>query len=120
MNQDIQRINVGARLSDIAVFGNVVYLAGQVPDDLTLDIKGQTLQVLATIDGLLKQVNSDRSRILMAQIYLADMADFADMNAVWDAWVNPGQTPPRATVNAKLARTACKVEIVVTAAQKRA
>lgn len=118
MNQDIERHNVGPRLSDIAVFNSVVYLAGQVPEDLTLDIKGQTHQVLETIDELLKQVCSDRSRILMAQIYLADMADFAGMNEVWDSWVSGIQAPPRATVNAKLARAACRVEIVVTAAQR--
>ncbi len=113
---DIQRFHVGARLSEMAVHNGTVYLAGQVPDDPTKDISGQTAEVLANIDKLLVEAGTDKSRILMAQIFLADLADFPAMNAVWDAWVVAGQTPPRATVQAKLARPEWRIEVVVTAA----
>ncbi|MGE0331628.1 MAG: RidA family protein [Ramlibacter sp.] len=113
---DIQRFHVGARLSEMAVHNGTVYLAGQVPDDPTKDIAGQTAEVLANIDRLLAEAGTDKSRILMAQIFLADLADFPAMNAVWDAWVVAGQTPPRATVQAKLARPEWRIEVVVTAA----
>jgi enamine deaminase RidA (YjgF/YER057c/UK114 family) len=112
----IERFDVGARMSEMAVYNGVVYLAGQVPGDATQDISGQTAQVLAVIDGLLARAGSDKTKILRAQIFIADLADFAGMNAAWDAWVVAGHTPPRATVEAKLARPEWKVEIVVTAA----
>ena len=112
----IQRFNVGKRLSEIVVHGNTVYLAGEVPDDGTKGITEQTEQVLAKIDKLLKQVGSDKSKLLSAQIFLPDMKDFAAMNAVWEKWVAPGQTPARATVEAKLANPAYKVEIMCAAA----
>lgn len=112
----IERFDVGARMSEMAVHQGVVYLAGQVPEDASQDITGQTAQVLAMIDALLARAGSDKSKILRAQIYIADVAEFAGMNAAWDAWVAPGHTPPRATVEAKLARPEWKVEIVVTAA----
>ena len=112
----IQRQNVGKRLSEIVIHGNTVYLAGEVPDDATLDITGQTQQVLGKIDKLLAQVGSDKSKLLSAQIFLPDMKDFAAMNAVWEKWVVAGQTPARATVEAKLANPAYKVEIMCVAA----
>jgi enamine deaminase RidA (YjgF/YER057c/UK114 family) len=112
----VQRFDVGARLSEMAVHNGVAYLAGQVPEDASQDIQGQTAQVLAAIDALLARAGSDKSRILMAQIYLADLADFAGMNEAWDAWVAPGNAPPRATVQAALARPEWRVEMVVTAA----
>ena len=112
----IERFDVGPRLSEMAVHNGTVYLAGQVPEDASADIGGQTRQVLAAIDALLTRAGSDKTRILMAQIYLADLADFEGMNAAWDAWVAPGHAPPRATVQAKLARPEWKLEIVVTAA----
>jgi enamine deaminase RidA (YjgF/YER057c/UK114 family) len=112
----IKRLNVGKRLSEIVVHGNTVYLAGEVPDDGTLDITGQTQQVLGKIDKLLAQVGSDKSKLLSAQIFLPDMKDFAAMNAVWEKWVVAGQTPARATVEAKLANPAYKVEIMCLAA----
>ena len=112
----IDRYDVGARMSEMAVHAGTVYLAGQVAADDTLDAAGQTRQVLAAIDTLLARAGSDKTRILRAQIFLADIADFAAMNSVWDAWVAPGHTPPRATVQAALARPGWKVEIVVTAA----
>lgn len=113
---NIQRIDVGPRLSEAAVCNGVAYLAGQVPDDATQDISGQTQQVLAAIERLLERAGSDKTRILMCQIFLADLADFAAMNAVWDRWVVSGHAPPRATVQARLARPEWKLEMVVTAA----
>ena len=112
----IHRFDVGARLSEMAVHNGVAYLAGQVPEDASQDIQGQTAQVLAAIDALLARAGSDKSRILMTQIYLADLADFAGMNEAWDAWVAPGNAPPRATVQAALANPDWKIEVVVTAA----
>ena len=112
----IKRFHTGARLSEASVHQGTAYLAGQVADDPTQDIAGQTRQVLASIDKLLAEVGSDKSRILMAQIFIADLADFAGMNAVWDAWVAPGHAPSRATVEARLAKPGWRVEIVVTAA----
>lgn len=112
----IQRFEVGPRMSELAVHNGVAYLAGQVAEDASADIRGQTAQVLAQIDALLAMAGSDKSRILRAQIFLADLTDFAAMNEVWEKWVVPGQTPPRATVQAALANPDWKVEIVITAA----
>jgi enamine deaminase RidA (YjgF/YER057c/UK114 family) len=112
----IQRFHVGPRLSETAVHNGTIYLAGQVPDDTSQDIRGQTAQVLAMIDRLLAEVGSDKSRILMTQIFLADISEILAMNEVWDAWVPAGNTPPRATVQAAMANPAYKIEIVVTAA----
>src|SRR5579859_6527384 len=112
----IQRHNVGKRLSEIVVHNGVAYLAGEVPDDTTADVTAQTAQVLAKIDRLLAQVGSDKTKILSAQIFLADMADFAGMNVAWEKWVVAGQTPARATIEAKLANPAYKVEIMCIAA----
>ncbi len=116
MSTSIQRHQVGARMSEMAVHHGVAYLAGQVSSDATLDASGQTRNVLAAIDALLSIAGTDKTKILRAQIFLADIADFAAMNAAWDAWVVPGHTPPRATVQAVLAKPDWKVEIVVTAA----
>ena len=96
----IKRFHVDKRLSDMAVYNGVAYLAGQVPDDATLDITGQTAQVLATIDRLLAEAGTDKTKILMAQIYVANMKEFDGMNKAWDAWVAAGNSPPRATVEA--------------------
>jgi len=113
----IQRFHVGARLSEMAVHGNTIYLAGQVAEDNSQDMAGQTRQVLAAIDKLLAEAGSDKSRILSTTIFVADMAEFPAMNAVWDAWVVPGNTPPRATVQAKLAKPEWRVEMQVIAAK---
>ncbi|MBB5208922.1 RidA family protein [Chiayiivirga flava] len=112
----IERFDVGPRMSEMAVHAGVAYLAGQIADDGTQDISGQTRQVLDAIDALLARAGSDKSKILRAQIYLADLVDFDAMNAVWEAWVVPGHAPPRATVQAALARPEWKIEMVVTAA----
>lgn len=114
--QEIERVNVEKRLSDMAIYNGVAYLAGQVPDDASLDMQGQTAQVLATIDRLLDTAGTDKSRILMATVYVANMKEFDAMNRAWEAWVAPGNAPPRATVEARLANPDYKVEIVVTAA----
>ena len=112
----IRRLHLEARFSDAAIHDGTVYLAGQVADDASQDIVGQTRQVLATIDRLLGEAGSDKTRILRAQVFLADIADFDGMNVAWDAWVAAGAAPPRATVEARLARPEWRVEVVVTAA----
>ena len=115
---ELKRFHVGARLSETAVFNGVVYLAGMVPEAGAADIRGQTSDVLAQIERLLVEAGSDKSRILRTQIFLTDIADITAMNEVWDAWVVPGHTPPRATVQAALANPDWKIEVVVTAAQR--
>jgi enamine deaminase RidA (YjgF/YER057c/UK114 family) len=112
----IQRFDTGPRMSEMVVHNGTIYLAGQIADDETADITGQTQQVLAAIDALLARAGSDKSRLLRAQIFLVDLRDFDAMNAVWQSWVVPGHTPARATVQAALANPQWKVEIVVTAA----
>jgi len=114
---NIARFHVGHRLSDMAVYNGTVYLAGQVPTDGTRDIRGQTEEVLSTVERLLGEAGSDKSRILIATIYLSDMADFGGMNEIWDGWVTEGSAPPRATVQAKLARPDWRIEVVVVAAE---
>ncbi len=112
----IKRLHAGPRMSQVVIHNGVAYLAGQVAKDPDKNVTDQTRQVLATIDSLLAEAGSDKSRILSATIYLADMGDFAAMNAVWDAWVPAGSTPARATVEASLATPKYQVEIMVTAA----
>lgn len=116
---EFQRLHVGPRLSELSIHQGVVYLAGQVPDDPSEDIKGQTRQVLGMIDRLLAEAGSARSRLLAVQIFLRDIGDIAAMNEVWDQWIGevPGHAPPRATVEARLANAAYRIEIVATAAQ---
>ncbi len=96
----IKRLETGPRMSQAVVHGNTVYLAGQVADDPSADVTDQTRQVLANIDRLLAAAGSDKTRILSATIYLADIGTFAQMNFAWDAWVSNGDTPARATVEA--------------------
>jgi enamine deaminase RidA (YjgF/YER057c/UK114 family) len=117
----IERRNVGPRLSDLVIYapppsGRLVYLAGPVAEDRDTDIEGQTRSVLDQIDRLLAEAGTDKRHILSATIYLADMKDYAAMNRVWDAWVPKGETPARATVEAKLAHPAFRVEIQLVAA----
>lgn len=113
----ITRIKGGKRMSQAVVHGNTVYLAGQVASDRSADTAGQTREILATIDGLLAEAGTDKTRVLTATIYLADMKTFNEMNTVWDAWVAPGCAPTRATVEAQLAPSGYRVEIVITAAR---
>ena len=98
------------------IHGDTVYLAGMVAEDPSADTRGQTEQILRKIDATLKAVGSDRSKLLSAQIFITDMRNFADMNAVWDAWVDRENTPARATVQASLANPKMLVEIMVVAA----
>lgn len=111
----ITRIQPNPRMSEAVIHGNTVYLAGQVgePGD---DVTAQTRMALTEIDALLAQAGSDKSKILSATIWLADIADFEAMNAVWDAWVDPANPPARATSEAKLATPDYRVEIIVVAA----
>lgn len=112
----LQRHHVAHRLSEMVVHNGTIYLAGQVAADMTRDIIGQTEDVLASIDRLLGEAGSDKTKILSAQIFLPDMGDFAAMNSVWERWVVPGHTPARATIEAKLANPAYRVEIMIVAA----
>ncbi len=112
----IQRIESGTRMSQAVIHGDTIYLSGQVGEPGT-SVADQTRQVLTQIEDLLAQAGSDKSKILMATIWMADMADFAEMNTVWDAWVGGKDAPARATGEAKLATPDYKVEIIVTAAR---
>lgn len=110
----IERQDIGQRMSKIVKHNSTVYLCGQVGagDSVT----EQTQDCLARVDALLEKAGSSREQILQAIIWVADMADFAEMNAVWDAWVPKGHAPARACGEAKLARPELKVEVIVTAA----
>ncbi len=113
----IKRLHAGPRMSQAVVHGSTIYLAGQVADQAKgRRVAEQTKEILATIERLLAEAGSDKTRILSATIYLADIATFAEMNAVWDAWVASGSAPARATVEAKLAAPAYTVEIACIAA----
>lgn len=114
----IQRIAPGPRMSKAVVHGNTVYLAGQVADKAAgKSVAEQTADILGIIDGLLAEAGTDKSKLLMVNIWLSDMSTFAEMNGVWDSWVVAGQTPGRATVEAKLAAPQFTVEIAVIAAK---
>ncbi len=112
----IQRIQPGKRYSEAVIVNGLVFLSGMVPDNLDADAAAQTANVLAQIDALLAEVGIDKSRVVDTTIYLADMADYNAMNTAWDLWVEEGQAPARATVEARLANPSWKVEIKVTAA----
>ena len=113
----IKRIDTGPRMSAAVVHGNTVYLAGQVADRAVGgNVKDQTSEILGLIDGLLAKAGTDKSRLLSATIYLSDIGTFGEMNEVWESWVIAGQTPARATLEAKLAHSKYTVEIVVIAA----
>lgn len=113
----IQRFHSGPRMSQMVVHNGTVYLAGQVADDTSGGVEEQTRQVLKQIDALLAEAGTDKSKILSATIYLVDIATFADMNKAWEAWVDPANTPARATVEAKLAAPKYLVEVQVVAAK---
>jgi enamine deaminase RidA (YjgF/YER057c/UK114 family) len=114
----IERRHVGKRLSELVIHrgAGLCWLAGQVANDPSADITGQTRQVLAQIDALLAEAGTGKGRILSATIYLPDMKDFPALNAVWEPWIVPGQAPARATVQASLAGPEYRVEIQVVAA----
>ncbi len=112
----ITRHGVGARMSQAVVHAGTAYLAGQVADDTSAGVAGQTEQILAKIDAQLAAAGTDKSKLLSAQLWITDMASFGEMNVVWDAWVVPDETPARACVEAPLAAPQFLVEIMVTAA----
>jgi enamine deaminase RidA (YjgF/YER057c/UK114 family) len=113
----IKRLHAGPRMSQAVIHGDTVYLAGQVAGNPNEDVAGQTRQVLASIDRLLAECGTDKTAILSATVYLADIGTFGQMNAVWDTWVPQGHTPARATVEARLAAPQYTVEIQVVAAR---
>ena len=114
----IERHESGPRMSKAVIHGDTVYLAGLVADSPQgKSMAEQTKSILSQIDGFLAKAGTDKSKLLSANIWVTDMANFADMNAVWDAWVSSGNTPARATVEAKLASPDYKVEIMVVAAR---
>ena len=117
-NMTIQRFDTGPRMSQVVVHGDTVYLAGVVANKAAGEsVTKQTQEILSIIDSHLAKAGSGKSKLLSATIYLTDMTTFAEMNAVWDGWVSAGNTPARATVEAKLAAPRYNVEIMVTAAR---
>lgn len=112
----IQKLDTNDTLSEIAIYNGVVYLAGQVPDDDSLDIVGQSKQVFDNIDKALVKAGTDKSKLLTAQVYIKDLADFEDFNSEWQAWVADITPPTRATVQTNLVNPKWLIEIVVTAA----
>jgi enamine deaminase RidA (YjgF/YER057c/UK114 family) len=113
----IKRINVGPHMSSAVVHGDKVYLAGLCADDTKADVKGQTAQILAKVDKFLAEAGTDKSKILTCNIWLKDIKTWHQMNEVWDAWVAPGCTPARATVEAELRVPERLVEIMLQAAK---
>ena len=113
----IQRLRIEKRYSEIVIHNGTVHLAGQLPDDYDGDIREQTRQTLANIDRFLAEAGSDKTRILSVTIYLKDMADYAGLNEVYDAWVAEGAAPARACLEAKLYDPRVLVEMMVVAAQ---
>ncbi|MBY0355076.1 MAG: RidA family protein [Rickettsiales bacterium] len=113
---DIQRIESGTRMSDAVIYEGKVYLSGVVADQAAgLSVYEQTVDILAQIDALLARAGSHKTRILKANIWLSDITKFSEMNRAWDAWAIAGQTPARATVEARLATPDYAVEIMVEA-----
>ena len=112
----IKRYDTNQRMSQAVVHNGFAFLAGQVADDTSLDVKGQTAQILAKIDALLAKLGSDKTKILSANIWLASAASYNDVNEVWDAWIPTGEAPARACVESKLAFPRYTVEIGVIAA----
>jgi len=113
----IQRLHVGPRLSQVVIHNDTVYLAGIVAEHPIPDVPAQTGQILDKIDQYLREAGTDKSKILMATIWLADARYYDEMNSVWDKWVPAGNAPARACVEAKLASTKYLVEIRVVAAK---
>lgn len=112
----LKRLNPGPRMSEAVCIGDIAFLAGQVPDDLAADITEQTKQVLANLDSVVKELGAQKSDIASIQVWLADLADFQGMNAVWDAWVDRDAPPSRATGGVALARAGMRVEMIAVVA----
>jgi enamine deaminase RidA (YjgF/YER057c/UK114 family) len=117
-DHSVKRLHVGARLSETAIHQGVVYLAGQIAEDRSQDMFGQTREVLGHIDRLLAEAGSDKSLILSALVLVSDMSQFNEMNRAWDAWVVEGHAPPRASFEARLAFPELLVEMKIVAAQR--
>lgn len=115
MNDDITRFGTGPRMSEAVAYNGILWVAGQVGQP-GASVADQTRQCLAEVDRILAEAGTEKTRILSAQIWLADIATFAEMNSVWDSWVPQGHTPARATGEARLATPDYKVEVIVTAA----
>lgn len=111
----IQRLNPGPRMSEAVRVGDIVFLAGQIPETLDADISVQTREVLDEIDAVMAELGGSKADIASVQVWLADMADFQGMNAIWDSWVDPANPPARATGGVALARPGMRVEMIVVA-----
>ena len=116
-HSDIQKFNTNEVMSAVTVFNQVVYLSGQVPKNTDNDVAGQTREILATIDELLALANTDKSRLLSAQLYIKNLSDFSTVNAIWIDWMNGCVATSRATIQADLVNPNWLIEIAVTAAQ---
>lgn len=114
---NVQRIDTTSRYSEAVIVNGLIFFAGMVPDTEAHDIKSQTENVLKQVDALLERCLSDRNKLVDATIFLADLADYAAMNQVWDAWLPAGKAPARTTVAAKLADPHWRIEIKIVAAQ---
>lgn len=114
---DIQRMNSSEVMSSVSIFNQVVYLSGQVPKTTENDIEAQTRDVLATIDALLAQAGTDKSRLLSVQLFVKHLDDFPKVNAIWIEWMQGCMTPSRATIQADLVNPNWLIEIAVIAAQ---
>ena len=112
----IKRLHTETRYSEVVINRSTVYLSGQLADDFSGDIRQQTRETLASVDRLLAEAGTDKSRILSALIHLRDLADYAGMNEVWDSWLQPGCAPARTTVQALMYAPDVRVEITVVAA----
>jgi enamine deaminase RidA (YjgF/YER057c/UK114 family) len=115
---DITRYQTKTRMSRIVEHNGTLYLCGQVAKDDSADIRGQTRTALEKVEELLAEAGSDKTKLLSVTIYISDMANFKQMNEVWDAWVEPGQAPARACVEARMARPELLVELSVIAAKR--
>ncbi|ASM75618.1 2-iminobutanoate/2-iminopropanoate deaminase (plasmid) [Pseudosulfitobacter pseudonitzschiae] len=111
----LERLTPGPRMSQAVCIGDIAFLAGQVPNDLAGDITAQTHEVLNKIDAVMAELGGSKADVASVQVWLADMADFQGMNAVWDAWVDPANPPARATGGMLLARQGMRVEMIVVA-----
>lgn len=111
----LPRLNPGPRMSQAVCIGDVAFLAGQVPSDLTGDITAQTREVLDKVDAVMAELGGSKADIASVQVWLSDMADFQGMNAVWDAWVDSANPPARATCGVALARPGMRVEMIAVA-----
>ncbi len=110
------RLDPGRRMSDAVRVGNLIYLAGQIPEDLSAGIEVQTRQVLDAIDAVMARFGGSKSDLVSVQVWLSDMADFQGMNSIWEAWVDQENPPARATCGVALARPGMRVEMVAVAA----